>query len=294
MNLWNFELDEYWFLCSSNSNLVLSSKNINFKICWIDFLTNEKDFVVYYKRKLSEKNIKEIWNGMQIFRFIEDDLLKLNPNFNLSKTDFLNWLSIYREFDEIEGKNNAYIYKFPKDNLDELEFILNSIWFKWLINLKWKYIKLNIDIGNNDDVFIKLKKDIIENNITSIFSFFYWLVLSYWNLELIWNSLNNVSINLPVISNILSNSFIIEDLLNYLKSKWYLFDFSKIKNSIWFTYQILIQDEVFLDFIIKNLPKKFELINWKKISNNEYIKLLIKNWLSKNLTLNKYLKVYKK
>lgn len=231
-------------------------------------LTCENKIIVFYRNKFNIIEKNQLWDWMEFIKILnrENFLFK-----NLNKNFFHYWISIFQDFDEFKWKHITYLYKFPKNDIDDFNILLESYWLKTFVKLENNFVTYENKI-NFEKIENYIYDAIHKKEINNIFSFIYWLIWVYWDIEIINNSINWIKINLYLRWNLLWKETLFNDIFDFLIKNWINIKFSYIKKNIWNDLQIIINDweilEVFKNYLstidIYHNQKKTYLLNFEK------------------------------
>lgn len=278
-------MNKFWV--STSGLLYVHEESIE-KLVKVNFwwrILSENNYLVpcYYRWKISFKRLNQIWDGIKIF------FLREKRQFKLDKKSFLDWIWLIKSFDESAWKIKTYIYWFNKNNLDEFNHILSSLWIVEKLRIDWKFVVF--DYLNNNNLSDILTQDLIDWNIDSLISFIFWVCLVYWKMEISQNFLSSIIAHIPLVENISDMYDTFEKVMNYLFEKWFYIKSNLIKRNLGHTYQISLTDREILDTYSSFLSDIFPDNN--QDIDEKLIKLLTESWcdFSQDLTnkLDKYI-----
>ncbi|MBS8121747.1 hypothetical protein [Candidatus Vampirococcus lugosii] len=231
-------------------------------------LTCENKIIVFYRNKFNIIEKNQLGDGMEFIKILnrENFLFK-----NLNKNFFHYGISIFQDFDEFKGKHITYLYKFPKNDIDDFNILLESYGLKTFVKLENNFVTYENKI-NFEKIENYIYDAIHKKEINNIFSFIYGLIWVYGDIEIINNSINGIKINLYLRGNLLGKETLFNDIFDFLIKNGINIKFSYIKKNIGNDLQIIINDweilEVFKNYLstidIYHNQKKTYLLNFEK------------------------------
>lgn len=236
----------------SSNNMIVTGKDfgkeIIFQIFWYNIKDINKTVLVYYKNLFLEKKLNEIWDNMQVL------FLANKYKFSWLKYEaFISWMSIYKEFDEQLWINKYYLYKFDKQNIQDLNNKLKTLWIKDITIIQdWKFTEIkwwNFD----EKIFEQIKTKLLYNEYDFIFSFLLWILIWYGNIDISNSKINSTKVHIPLKGSILKYQEKIIELFELLFKNSIFVRYNIVTKTIWNDMQIVVDDIYFLEFIKKIL-----------------------------------------
>ena len=202
-----------------------------------DFFLPDADIAVLHNDALRRIRANQISDGMQLFVGYERQYYSIGEWF--SREQFICWLSIYREFDEILGVQVAYLYKHNKDadQLDRINAFLITQWSSCRVVVKNKFVQL-IDVG-----------DTVRTH-TSVLSFFLWLVVGYiGKATVVEGKLLHLSVQIPLVWTIIEDPSLFVWMKQELGKEWLFFQDRIVQQKIGASWELYIRDPELLSLI---------------------------------------------
>lgn len=267
-----------------------------FNVWDLNIQTDKEKILTYYKNSFHIKEKKKIWDKMMVFLHFSREEINYNKiNINW----FLNWLSIYQEYDEKNNIFNSYIYEFPKQEIDDLnDIIFTLIEENNFLILEWNIVKINWIFNNQDNIFWNIENALKNNDLWFLISFLFWLTFAYWKFDLKNDSLLWAKIHIPLVWNLINKQENFDKIINFFAQNWVFLKSDILDKKIGYTYQISINDwEVLQNFstfltpiIWENKNIKYQKIEEFKENISNYIEkiwnfdnIYIQSWILKYL-----------
>lgn len=264
-------LDKDTGLISLDASL---TKDITWQIREYTYKTKNKPVLVYYKQGIHTKNLDEIGDNMTVFKLLDRDQ-DIVPK--IDTTGLIMGMSVYQEFDEGIGEHIAYLYKFPKQNIDNFNQILKILW----VNL--------YKVGHYDNFVILDGKTYtypeINAKLTStaqLLSFLFGMGLIYWDVDVDEKGIKSVKIHVPMIQNAQLGLDVFDTIINRLADKGFWVKAKQIQKNMWIQYQIVIQDREILSSFQNFLSGILDIEKNLKYDKMEQCKQLLKDFIQSN------------
>lgn len=204
-----------------------------------NFSDYDKWIIVYHKKQIKIINLKNLWDTMNVFwikkrkPFIEN---KLDEDWFESAFGLFNW------FDENTWKKYFFI---PKIKESEFEILKKKL-HKLAVDINLEKNEKGVCVSSLSDWDNKIPSAIINNGITSIFSFLFWLVLIYGKMDIKNWDLVSIKIHIPLFGQYIKYKEELDSLLKFLQEDGIFISRSIVQNKDWITYQISSSDYEFL------------------------------------------------
>jgi hypothetical protein len=208
--------------------------------CFCDY---DKGIVVYHKKHIKIVNLKNLWDNMSVF-YVKDKSQKAEGN--LDKDCFDSALSLFNGFDEHIWESYCYIPRIKKNEVFELNRILNQLWLPIKIKQTEKWFLVNF-IEKNGLQFIKVND--IEWNL-QIISFLFGLVLTYGKMEIKNWELLSIKAHIPLFGQWVKYKDFFDDMIKELVWQGLFLSTSIVQNGDGIIYQINSSDYELLEYFV--------------------------------------------
>lgn len=269
-------ISDRWILCAWDS-----TQNVNIDFLWHILSTKNFQVPCFYKGKIAINKLNEIWDWMKVLFFTP-----YRKNFDmLDKNAFAKGVWLIKSFDENEWTYHTYLYWYDKADVEFINDILEWLWLKQKVIIKWKFIVLENYIQDYD-IWDVVKTWIKNDDINSIFSFVFGISLVYGKIDISSeNVLKSIVSHVPLVENLFDKKDMFDDIFNYLFDKWVFIKSNILSRKIWSTYQFTIKDEELLTVFIRY----FDLFDVKvddqsKEIFTKYLDYFKENWYLIDLT----------
>ncbi|MCF7835161.1 hypothetical protein K9M48_03855 [Candidatus Gracilibacteria bacterium] len=241
-----------------------------------NFSDYDKGIIVYHKKQIKIINLKNLGDTMNVF------WIKKRKPFIENKLDedgFESAFGLFNGFDENTGKKYFFI---PKIKESEFEILKKKL-HKLAVDINLEKNEKGVCVSSLSDGDNKIPSAIINNGITSIFSFLFGLVLIYGKMDIKNGDLVSIKIHIPLFGQYIKYKEELDSLLKFLQEDGIFISRSIVQNKDGITYQISSSDYEFLGSLayfyqsIEKIQKilkqetteniKSELINFLEIND---------------------------
>lgn len=198
--------DKHWFYYTAN----ISQDKYRIDFGWsLDLSSENKEYVIFHKRKFKKIPLNKIQNSMQILTKENESKVEFDEKF------FKHWLTYYQR-----QVSQAFLKGGWKDEMEVYQGLFND--FSLKLKLK-EYLEIHWDYSDLDEIL----KDFQNINFNQAISFILWLSCVYWERNLVESNddvfLWNIMLKFPFdwrlwefqdIITILEDSFMKENIYN--------------------------------------------------------------------------------
>ncbi len=283
----SFYIDNKWFIAFGDN---ISDKDICINLNQVTYTLLEKNLLVFYRKKFTTKNIKNIDTWMKVFRVLEQPRVF----YNIDKQFLGYWMWIYQEFDELKWKNISYLYRFPKEDIPDLNNMLEDFWLDIYADTDGKYVFLENFGTHLEEIFSWINSAIWNKDYKKIFSFIFGLSFVYGDIDINEDKINCIKLNIPFEGSLLGFEKSFEDLIWFLKINWFVLNYNKKNKDIWFEVQLIILDWEIIESLVSCFSFLSGFQNCKKDLVQKYIRWINDFVGSEFLPESSNLKVFEK